>query len=678
MRNLSFSKLLLIVAAVPLFAMVLFAGRLTFESWSRYQDLTRASSLVRLSVAVSRFAGIATPGEGAITRETVAGRGDKDTLDRRRRATDEFYQAVREAAAANVVKDVKLEEHLRAIDDRMKLLADLRQKVDARLVTSPTASTAVIAPMAARAIDLLGTAASVASDAVLSRRIFAIYATLQFNENALVQRGTGQLALETGKPPADAYLLLARAAALHATFGKLFRDFVPGEMVALFRSFDAANGRELQELRELALKNSGTPASPEQVKRWVALNGEFTGVLNKIVVATADAVAAEAEQMVADARRDLSFYCGISLVLLLLVLLTCRMVLRTLRGLLGGLAGTMEALGNRRLDTTVEGLARNDEIGVMARAAENFRTNLIRVEAIEAEQKAAEARAGVEKQRILAELAANFEAEVGGVVQAVTGGAARMETSARTTAQAIDEVQGLATGVSAASEQSSTNMQTVAASTEELSASISDVAQQVRRSNEVAQSASRAAQDTDSTVQGLASAAEKIGTVVALISDIANQTNLLALNATIEAARAGESGRGFAVVASEVKSLAGQTAKATGEIQTQIAAMQDITHQTVEAIRGINKIVQEMDQISGTIATAVEQQHSATQEIARNVQQAANGAQDVSGNITGVSQAASTTGTAANEVLTASVELSRIAGKLGEAVTFFVGKVRAA
>ena len=260
MRNLSFSKLLLMVAAIPLIAMAVFAGTLTYQSWTRYADLERASSLVRLAVAAGRFGGIAIPAEGAITRETVGGRNDKATLDARRKVTDELYAAVRAAGVANVVKDPRIEEHLKALDERMKLILDLRQKVDAKQITSPSASTVVLAPMASRALDLVGSAGSVVGDAVLARRIFAIYATLQFSENALLQRGTGQVGLETGKPPGEVYQLFTRGVALNATFGKLFRDYASPDMVALYQSFDSRHGRELQDLRELVIKNTGTPA----------------------------------------------------------------------------------------------------------------------------------------------------------------------------------------------------------------------------------------------------------------------------------------------------------------------------------------------------------------------------------------------------------------------------------
>ncbi len=68
----------------------------------------------------------------------------------------------------------------------------------------------------------------------------------------------------------------------------------------------------------------------------------------------------------------------------------------------------------------------------------------------------------------------------------------------------------------------------------------------------------------------LEQAAAQIVDFVGAIDAIASQTNMLALNATIEAARAGESGRGFAVVAQEVKTLSGQTAKATDNIRKRI------------------------------------------------------------------------------------------------------------
>ncbi len=90
--------------------------------------------------------------------------------------------------------------------------------------------------------------------------------------------------------------------------------------------------------------------------------------------------------------------------------------------------------------------------------------------------------------------------------------------------------------------------------------------------------------ETAKKVKRLGESSQKISKVVNLISNFAAQTNLLALNASIEAARAGEEGRGFAVVAEEVRSLARQSAEATGEIEKLVASIQAETNDVVTAM----------------------------------------------------------------------------------------------
>jgi methyl-accepting chemotaxis protein len=125
--------------------------------------------------------------------------------------------------------------------------------------------------------------------------------------------------------------------------------------------------------------------------------------------------------------------------------------------------------------------------------------------------------------------------------------------------------------------KTSTNAQSVASATEEMASSVNEISRQVQESARIANEAVDQARKTNDRVGELSMAAGRIGDVVELINTIAGQTNLLALNATIEAARAGEAGRGFAVVAFEVKALAEQTARATGEIGQQIAGIQAAT-----------------------------------------------------------------------------------------------------
>jgi methyl-accepting chemotaxis protein len=227
-------------------------------------------------------------------------------------------------------------------------------------------------------------------------------------------------------------------------------------------------------------------------------------------------------------------------------------------------------------------------------------------------------------------MADDFEKKVRVIAQNVKHAAAVLESSASEMADVSENAAGRSGAAAQAAELASTNVQTVASAAEELSASISEISRGVSQASAIAAQAVEQAERTSQNIRGLEEASRRIGEVVNLITDIANQTNLLALNATIEAARAGEAGKGFAVVANEVKNLASQTAKATGDISSQIAAIQEATRIAVEDIRSITEVISEINAISATIADTVEQQGAATQEISSSVQQAAQGTTEVS------------------------------------------------
>ncbi|HEV3165679.1 MAG TPA: methyl-accepting chemotaxis protein [Isosphaeraceae bacterium] len=331
----------------------------------------------------------------------------------------------------------------------------------------------------------------------------------------------------------------------------------------------------------------------------------------------------------------------IALLALAFATLLVFLVARSITVPLAGCVQSLKALAARDLTGHVEVLGR-DELGQMSAAVAQAMQNL---------------REGV--------------VSLGRDATLLTRASEGLVTTSQQMCANAEETSTQANVVSAAAEQVSKSVQTVALATQEMSSSIREVAKQTTEAARVATTGVRVAEATNLTVAKLGESSSQIGKVIKVITSIAEQTNLLALNATIEAARVGEAGRGFAVVANEVKELARETARATEEISQKIEAIQHDSQGVVAAITEIGTIINQINDIQNTIASAVEQQTVTTREIGRNVAEAAGGTAEIARNIMGVAEAARNTSEGAHVTEQAAGDLSRMAVDLKELVGRF-------
>jgi len=341
------------------------------------------------------------------------------------------------------------------------------------------------------------------------------------------------------------------------------------------------------------------------------------------------------------------------------------------------LQGGLEALSDGDFDVEIAGAERGDEIGSIARSVVAFRTRL-------AEKAREEARLALERESSLAaeraetlkQVAGDFESSVVGVVQRLTTAAERVGGLSQDLDGAVDEAARAVETATDSSEQASSSVSTAAQAAEDMSASILAIGREMEQAAQMAQAAVDESRATDTIVGRLAESGREIGEIVDLIKQIADQTNLLALNATIEAARAGEMGRGFAVVANEVKTLAGQTTRATEDISRQVEAVQQVSDQAVSAIRSIATTVERIHTISNTILSAVQEQMAATGEITQSVGFATQNTESVAASMGDLTAASGSTRAATDQIRTATGELAELSGALHRQVGGFLESIR--
>ena len=534
---------------------------------------------------------------------------------------------------------------------------------------------------ASLALTRLSDNAAALVDGSAARVQLALQAESNFNSAAISEKNV-ILSADDGKAAKAHIETYGRvtAAALEA-IGRLTSITQAADQRALIETFRIAVGNRQEasaQVFELAL--AGKVKEAFDYSRGVAAKHRQIAIeaVGKLIAVNAETMKAARDanvEMAAQTRAWLVIGAAAGLICAFAVL--GWIALYQISRPLAFMTREMTKLAEGDLGIQIEGADRADEVGGLARSLQVFKENAVTARRLEAEQGQQQAQKE-RRQHAVEEYIAVFDAQVSEALDTLSAASTKMNATAGSMSATAKETSRQANAVATASDHASANGQTVAAATEQLHASTNEISRQVTQSAQFAGTAVVEAERTNATIQGLAETVQRIGDVVSLIQNIASQTNLLALNATIEAARAGEAGRGFAVVASEVKALANQTAKATEDISTQIAAIQGETVNAVDAIKAIGGTIHQMNEIASAIAAAVEEQGAATRNISQNIQLVAQGTNGVAANVAGVNEAARETGAAAAQVLTAADDLSRQAGQLRANVNGFLSKIRAA
>ncbi len=212
----------------------------------------------------------------------------------------------------------------------------------------------------------------------------------------------------------------------------------------------------------------------------------------------------------------------------------------------------------------------------------------------------------------------------------------------------------------------------------ELGRSVGNVGTQVEAQAALAVAAAAMSMSAQSAFAALVDDAMGIGDFVILIDEIARKTNLLALNATIEAARAGDAGRGFAVVAGEVKTLAGQTQHATGDISRRVAGIQDRIAYAVDQMNAVKRHVDEVAVIAGSVSLAVTEQQRVAALIGASADETAGGTESLHVYVADAEQRVERARTLTADCAEATVSIDSQVDALGEATQNLLSELRAA
>lgn len=630
LKNMKISLKLLLVLAIPIIGMILFATVNLLDNLRTLSSMRTTQSLITVSISGGALVHELQKERG-LTAGFIGSKGEKfkDELAKQRQAVDSSLQKFQTTVSAQGGRATALKTTLDVVTSDLQRIASIRSAADA-LTLEPKESFGYYTGLIASCQNVAYAVVSNAAAPDIALKAFGYTAFQAMKESSGQLRATVNGILAADASDAASYQRVVRIAAAEELRQGNFKRFADPLLVKEFQEHvtTAPPTKQSEEMLKSVLDKgigSGFGIAPEQ---WFSTITAKINLQKELEDKLAASLTQLAEQRASQAKRGLIFSVTLTVIFSMLaiglgfaIIAGITKPLQTLVTMLHDIAQGEGDLTRRLAED------RRDELGEVARWFNQFVSN------------------------------------IHDIIAQVCGTTTQVAT-------ASSQLHGTAEQIATAAEEVAAQSATVATASEEMSATSNDISHNCTLASDSAYRASQTAnsgaevvreticgmqaiadkvRESAHTVESLGARSDQIGAIVGTIEDIADQTNLLALNAAIEAARAGEQGRGFAVVADEVRALAERTTRATKEIGEMIKAIQaetggavasmeqgvrevekgmdssrrsgDALQQILEAISDVNLQVQQ-------IATAAEEQTAVTGEISSNIHQITDVVQD--------------------------------------------------